>query len=68
MARRWAVIVAWRDGPSGDCDELRVSARSAAGAASRARAEWRRKIGGRHPSCEIEKVHVMTAAKKSWFA
>lgn len=49
----YVVVVDWSDGHMEDSDEIVVTAASAAGAVSKARAEWRRTIGKQYPTCRM---------------
>ena len=58
--KRWKVVVDWRDGDVEDSDELTVCAKTAAGAASRAKAIWSETNRAEWPRIRIEKVFVLT--------
>lgn len=49
----YKVVVDWVDGETEDSDEIVVTAASAAGAVSKAKAEWRRTIGKKYPTCRL---------------
>jgi hypothetical protein len=60
---RFTVIVDWEDSEDKDwaeADEIRVWAKSAAGATSKARAEWKRTKGAAWPRCVLTRVWVLT--------
>lgn len=62
------VVCDWQDGDVSDSDEMRVTAKTAAGAASKARAAWLRRFPVRHPLCRLEKVWVLTKARAKQLA
>ena len=67
MRRRFTVILEWQDCKDKDwveADEIRVWAKTAAGAASRARAEWLRTKGAEWPRCVLTRVWVMTPERR----
>lgn len=49
----YKVVIDWVDGETEDSDEIVVTAASAAGAVSKAKAEWRRTIGKQYPTCRM---------------
>lgn len=49
----YKVVIDWADGETEDSDEIVVTAASASGAVSKARAEWRRTIGKQYPACRM---------------
>lgn len=59
----YTVAVDWVDGHVEDTDEITVTAASASGATSKARAEWRRTNGKKYPSCRMCGAWVMTPAR-----
>lgn len=69
MARkRWTVVVEWENNTCADSDELRVYAETAAGAASRARARWTAANISLQEKIWIQKVFVLTPARRREFA
>lgn len=67
MARkRWTVVVEWENDTCADSDELVVYAKTAAGAASRARARWTNLAS--QEKIWIERVFVLTPARRREFA
>jgi len=58
--RRWTVIIDWVDGKAEDSDEIAVFAKTASGAASKARAVWSMTNRAEWPLIEIQKVFVVT--------
>lgn len=69
MARkRWTVIVEWENDTCADSDELRVYAENAAGAASRARARWTTNSPAPQEKIWIQRVFVLTPARRLEFA
>lgn len=65
---RFRVICDWRDGWNEDSDEMVVTAKTAAGATSRARAAWKLNLQSQHPNCRLEKVWVLTTKRAKAFA
>jgi hypothetical protein len=64
---RYTVILEWEDSEDKewcDADEIVAHAKSAAGAASRARARWIRTNGAKWPRCKLTRVWVMTPKKR----
>jgi len=57
---KYVVIVDWVDGDVEDSDEVKVQAKTAAGATSAARAWWRRSVSASWPQCRDQKVWVLT--------
>lgn len=69
MARkRWTVVVDWASDTCADSDELVVCAKTAAGAASRARSRWTMTNLASQEKIWIEKVFVLTPARRREFA
>lgn len=67
MARkRWTVVVDWASDTCADSDELVVYAKTAPGAASRARARWTNLAS--QEKIWIERVFVLTPARRREFA
>lgn len=56
---QYTVVVEWRDGHVEDADEITVSAATPAGAVSRAKAQFRKTIVRKYPSCRICSAWVM---------
>lgn len=64
--KRFRVILEWHDASDKDwcdADEIHVWARSAAGATSKARAQWLLTKGAEWPRCVLTRVWVMTREK-----
>lgn len=62
------VLVDWVDGHSSDTDEVRVFADSDGEAIQKATKKWRMTIGAEWPHCRIEKVEILTPARRREFA
>lgn len=61
---RFTVICDWKDGRTEDSDEVVVTAKTAAGAASRGRKKWAETVPwARFPGCRLTKVWVLTKAR-----
>jgi hypothetical protein len=58
--RRWRVLIDWVEGTVEDTDEIVVCAKTAAGAASKARAVWSVTNRAECPQIRIQKVFVVT--------
>jgi len=68
--KRYTVILEWEDSEDKEwieSDEITVRARTAAGATSKARAQWLRTKGAAWPRCVLTRVWVLTAAKRKEF-
>lgn len=66
---RFRVICDWLDGCNADADEVVVTAKTAGGATSKARAAWlRRQSRSQYPDCRLEKVWVLTKKRAKEFA
>lgn len=66
--KRWTVIVEWENNTCADSDELQVYAQTASGAASRARARWLAAAVASQEKIWIQKVFVLTPARRREFA
>lgn len=67
MKRRFRVLCHWidsRDESFLDCDEIQVSAESAAEAVREARKQWSLRVGAIYPSLRLEKVLILTPARR----
>jgi hypothetical protein len=63
--KRWTAVCDWRSNYVCDSDEIQVRAKTAAGAASRARKIWK----ARHCSgCRLEKIWILTPRRLREFA
>lgn len=49
----YKVVIDWADGETEDSDEIVVTAASASGAVSKAKAIWRRTTGKQYPTCRM---------------
>jgi len=56
---KYTAVIDWADGDVSDSDEVVVTAKTAAGATSAARAAWSRTVQPKWPSCRIEKVWIL---------
>lgn len=66
--KRWTVVVEWGSDTCADSDEFVVVAKTASGAASRARARWTATHLASQEKIWIEKVFVLTPARRREFA
>lgn len=69
MAKGFRTVwVDWVDGCSNDTDEIRVFADSDDEAIQKATKKWRLTVGAEWPHCRIEKVEIVTPARRREFA
>ena len=62
--KRWTAVCDWVSDLTSDSDEIRVRAKTAAGAASRARKVWKLTKG---VNCSLERVWILTPRRRREF-